>query len=336
MAWANLHEMNEILQLLARHGPAVLFTAVLVEQLGVPVPATPWLLGAGALAAAGQIPWAASLGAGVLGSLMADGVWFYLGRSRGYRVLGLLCRISLEPDSCVRKTQNVFARYGMQGIVLAKFIPGLSTLAPPLAGTSGVSAARFLALDGLASVLYVGGFIGLGVLFSRQLEQMLAALSSLGGRALGVLVGALALYLGYKYIQRRRLLTELKMARITADELQAKLEAGAAPVILDVRSRPELEQEPRLIRGAMHITLDELEAKHPQIPADRDIVLYCSCPNEASAAYAALLLRKKGIQHVRPLLGGIDAWRERDYPMDTPVSATLLRATDRPHFEKAS
>ncbi len=268
--------MNEILEFLVRHGAAVVFAAVFVEQMGVPLPAAPWLLAAGALAATGKLNWVVALSAATFGSILADLIWFYLGRYRGQRVLSFLCRISLEPDSCVRRTQDVFTRWGMRGVIAAKFIPGLSTLAPPLAGSSGVSASRFFIFDGLGSLLYAGCFILLGVLFSRQLEQIIAALASLGNGALGVVIGLAALYTGYKYFQRRKLLNELRMARISVDELHRMLETGENPIILDLRSHAALAQDPSLIRGAVHMAMDEVELRHQEIPRDRDIVLYCS------------------------------------------------------------
>src|SRR6266550_7996567 len=187
--------MNETLEFLVRHGTAVLFAAVFVEQMGVPLPAAPWLLAAGALAGTGKMNWMVALAAAAIGSILADLIWFYLGRHGGHRVLSLLCRISLEPDSCVRRTQDLFTRYGMRGVVMAKFIPGLSTLAPPLAGSSGVSTPRFFLFDGLGSFLYPASFILVGIIFSRQLEQVIAALASLGGSALALVVG-----LGVAYI----------------------------------------------------------------------------------------------------------------------------------------
>ncbi len=264
--------------------------------------------------------WAVALSAATFGPLLADLIWFYLGRYRGQRVLSLLCRISLEPDSCVRRTQNLYTRYGVRGMVAAKFIPGLSTLAPPLAGNSGLSTFRFLFLDGVSSLLYGGCFILIGVLFSRQLEQVINALAGLGHGALSVVAGLAALYIGYKYFQRQRLLNELRMARISVDELRQKQEAGENPIILDLRSQIELEQDPTLIRGALHMTMDEVQLRYQEIPQDRDIVLYCSCPNEVSSARVALQLHRKGISRVRPLLGGIEAWRERKYPTETRVS----------------
>jgi len=308
--------MNEILDFLTRHGPSVLFAAVFVEQMGIPLPASPWLLAAGALGATGKPHWYSALAAGACGSLLADAIWFYLGRYRGQRVLNFLCRVSLEPDSCVRRTQDLFSRYGMRGVIAAKFVPGLSTLAPPMAGNSGIPAARFFFFDSLGSLLYTGVFILIGTIFSKQLDQVLAALERLGTGALMLVIGLLVLYLGYKFYQRHRLLKELQMARITVDELNQRLEAGENVTILDLRSAAEVERNPLLIRSARHMTMEELKSRKSEIPHDRDIILYCSCPNEVSSARMALLLQKNGFTRVRPLLGGLDAWREKNYPTE--------------------
>jgi membrane protein DedA with SNARE-associated domain/rhodanese-related sulfurtransferase len=256
------------------------------------------------------------IGVSLLACIIADSIWFYLGRRGGHRVLGLLCRISLEPDSCVRRTQDMFSRYGMRGLVVAKFVPGLSTVAPPLAGSSGLTYARFLFFDGMGSLLYVGCFVLLGVLFGQQLNQIIAAFGSLGSGALALVVALVAIWVGYKYFQRNRLLRDLRVARITVDELMKKQEAGESLLILDLRSSAELTENPYMIRGARHTTVDEMGRRQQEIPRDREIVIYCSCPNEVSSARLALLLKRKGITHVRPLLGGIDAWRERNFPTE--------------------
>jgi rhodanese-related sulfurtransferase len=177
-------------------------------------------------------------------------------------------------------------------------------------------------------LLYAACFIFGGVLFSRQLEQVFSALTSLGHGAFALVIAFLTFYLGYKYYQRRRLLIELRMARITVDELHRQLEAGENPFILDLRPDAELEQEPLLIRGALHITADELTLRREEIPKDRDVILYCSCPNEESSAQVALLLRRNGIARVHPLLGGFDAWRKRNYPTELRVLqvSTVLAA----------
>jgi membrane protein DedA with SNARE-associated domain/rhodanese-related sulfurtransferase len=291
-----------------------------LEQIGLPLPAVPWLLAAGALVASGKLNAGLALGVSFLACMIADSIWFYLGRRGGHRVLGLLCRISLEPDSCVRRTQDVFSRYGMRGLVVAKFVPGLSTLAPPLAGSSGVNLTRFLCFDGVGSLLYVGCFMLLGLLFGHQLNQIISAFAGLGSGALILAAALIALYVGYKYFQRNRLLRELRVARITVDELLQKQEAGEQLLILDLRSRAELAQDPYLIRGARHTTVDEMGRRQQEIPRDREIIIYCSCPNEVSSARLALQLKRKGISRVRPLLGGIDAWRERHYPTELEVA----------------
>jgi membrane protein DedA with SNARE-associated domain/rhodanese-related sulfurtransferase len=324
--------MTEILEFLTRHGPSVLFLAVFVEQLGIPLPASPWLLAAGALSATGHPHWYSALLAAACGSLLADAIWFHLGRTRGQSVLNFLCRVSLEPDSCVRRTQDLFTRYGMRGVVAAKFIPGLSTLAPPMAGNSGMAASRFFFFDGLGSLLYPGVFILLGAIFNRQLDQVLDALERLGTGAVALVVALLALYLGYKFYQRHRLLNELRMARITVDELNQKMEQGEMVTILDLRSSAEVERNPLLIRSARHMTLDELKSRQSEIPRDRDIILYCSCPNEITSARMALTLQRSGFTRVRPLLGGLDAWREKNYP--TELRALVANLPSDPPVDK--
>jgi rhodanese-related sulfurtransferase len=207
----------------------------------------------------------------------------------------------------------------MGGVVAARFIPGLSTLAAPLSGRSGVSFVRFIVFDALGSLLWVSCFFVGGFLFRPQVEQILNALANLGHGALALVIALAAAFIGYKYFQRRRLLLELRMARITVDELHRKLEAGENPVILDLRPLSELDHEPLLIRGALHITMDDLQRRHEEIPRERDVILYCSCPDEESSARAALLLRRCGIVRVHPLLGGFDAWRERNYPTESRI-----------------
>src|SRR5215472_7515434 len=176
--------MTETTQFLIAHGLPLVFGAVFVEQMGLPLPALPWLLAAGALAATGKFNLLLGLVVTVLACLIADAVWFYLGRFRGNQVLALLCRISLEPDSCVRRTQNVFTRYGLRGVLVAKFLPGMSTVAPPLAGMSGIGAGRFLFVDGVGALLYAGVLFGFGYFFNRQIDQIGAAIARIGGGAL--------------------------------------------------------------------------------------------------------------------------------------------------------
>lgn len=314
--------MNDTSRILADHGLPIIFGAVFLDQMGVPIPAAPWLLAAGALAAAGKFHWFMALLLSVLACLVADYFWFYLGRYRGTQVLSLLCRMSLEPDSCVRKTVNVFTRHGWRGIIVAKFVPGMSTVTPPLAGMSGLKASRFLLFDGLGSLIYSAVFILLGYAFSDQISQIAAALDRYGGGLLTIVVIIVAVYIIYKFWDRQRLLRELRTAKITPAELGQMLDAGQTPIILDVRSPLELDQDPAVIRGAIHIAMDDLETRHGEFSRDREIIIYCDCPNEVSSAKMALLLRRRGFSRVRPLLGGIDAWRKANYPMDIPTKTT--------------
>ena len=308
--------MNETLDFLVRHGAVVMFVALFIEQVGLPFPATPFLLYAGALVGAGKLNTVTTVAAAVAGSLVADLIWFYIGAFTGKRALKLVCRISLEPDSCVRRTEDLFARFGMRGLVAGKFIPGLSTLLPPLAGSSGVSVRRFLLFDSISSVLYCGSFLLVGFLFSNQVEQIVAALAGLGTGTLALIIAFLAAYITYKYVQRRRLLHELSVARITVDELRHQQETGGNPLVLDLRPASEIDDDPYLIPGALPMSIDDVARRQHEIPRDRDIVLYCSCADEGGSAKIARRLQRNGITRVRPLLGGIEAWRERQYPVE--------------------
>src|SRR5262245_2723991 len=320
-------ELNETSQFLVRHGLPLVLAVVFVEQMGLPIPALPFLLAAGALSATGKFNLLLGILVTLIACLIADTFWFYLGRYRGNQVLGFLCRISLEPDSCVRRTQTVFTRYGLRGVVVAKFVPGMSTIAPPLAGMARVPIGQFLLFDGFGALLYGSSFLCLGYLFSNQIGQIGAAIAQIGGSALTLMAGLAALYVAYKYWQRRSLLRELRTARITVAELRQKLDAGENPVILDMRSKAELGRDPSVIRGAVHLVLDEVEKRRHEFPHDRDIIVYCSCPNEATAARVALLLQRHGFTRVRPLLGGIDAWREQNYPMESRTSVVVSAET---------
>jgi membrane protein DedA with SNARE-associated domain/rhodanese-related sulfurtransferase len=308
--------MDDVTQFLVRHGGLVLFAVVLAEQIGLPIPAVPVLLAAGAMAGAGKMNLAMVLGLGVVACLAGDLVWYYLGRHRGGQVLKVLCRISLEPDSCVRRTENFFVRHGIKSLILAKFIPGLSTVTPALAGLFDVRLGRFLLYNGVGALLWTAAFIAPGYLFSDQLEWVAARAARLGSSLAVLVVGALALYIAYKYIHRQLLLRELRIARITPDELKRMLDAGHEPMIVDLRQPLDIKADPYSIPGALRIAVEELERRHHEIPRDRDVILYCACPNEATAARIALLLKKNGIGRVRPLAGGVEAWRERQYPLE--------------------
>ncbi len=268
--------MESTLRFVIHHGYVVLFVWVVLEQAGLPIPAVPVLLAAGALAGTGQMHLALILGTAVVASLVSDVGWYALGRRRGPRILHLLCRISLEPDSCVRDTENLFARRGIASLLVAKFIPGLSTVAPPLAGIIRMPLGRFVLFDGLGALLWAGVFAILGLLFSKQLEGLAVLLATMGSWLLAILVGGLGAYLLWKFLARQRFLRRLRVARITPEELHQKLELGEEVMIVDLRHPLEFDADPVSIPGAVRFSARDLEARRLPIPRDREVILYCS------------------------------------------------------------
>ena len=268
--------MNEIIQFLIQHGYTLLFVWVFGEQIGLPIPAAPFLLAAGALAGEGQLHLAIAVGLSLIAAFLGDLFWYLIGRLKGGSVLSLICRISLNPDSCVRRTVDIFSRYGARSLLVAKFIPGINTVAPSMAGIFHMHPLRFLLFDGLGTCFWVGLFSGLGYLFSDQLEEIAYHALRLGTLLLVVLVGGLAAYIIVKYSQRRRFLRHLRIARITPEELKSKLDAGEDLMILDVRHSVEFKAEPQTIPGALFWPLEQLEKGQPPIPPDREVILYCN------------------------------------------------------------
>ncbi len=297
-------------------GLTVLFVNVLCNQLGVPVPAVPTLVVAGAMAADGRLPAGGVFGLAVAACLIGDSVWYAAGRLFGARVMSLLCRVSLTPDICVNQTQTSFERWGSKVLIVAKFVPGLGLVAPPLAGATRMGVARFVLYSVLGGSLWVGAALLGGVLLKPQIEQLLPHAAGLGGAAVALILALLVLYITYKWWDRYRFYRALNMARISVAELYQSISAGAAPVVLDVRSATAQALQQRRIPGALHIPVQEVGRQLQQLPRDRDIILYCTCPNEASAAKAAKLLMKHGFQHVRPLHGGLDAWIAAGYAVE--------------------
>jgi membrane protein DedA with SNARE-associated domain len=268
--------VNKLVAWVTQYGVAIVFANVLVEQIGIPIPALPTLLVAGSLVRAGKLSFLALLGAAVVASLAADAVWYWLGRRYGHRVLKTLCKVSLSPDSCVRQTEGIFEKWGMASVVLAKFITGFSTVAPPLAGAMGAKLPVFLFYDALGTVLWAGSGLLLGFLFHGAIEDVLRFLEGLGTGALYLAAAALALFILFKWWQRRRFYKTLRMARIGVEELRSLFEKGEKPVVVDVRGPGERLRDPRRIPGARTMETGELDAQLPGIPPEVEIVLYCT------------------------------------------------------------
>ena len=264
------------LEFIARHTYPVLFIWVLLEQAGLPIPSVPILLASGAMASSGHVSVAGSIALAMVGSLIADYGWYELGRHKGMKVLNFLCKMSLEPDSCVRQTEAAFAKQGMRTLVFAKFIPGLGTAAPPLAGVFKLPLGRFLFFDALGTFIWAGLFVGLGAIFEKQLEDVERFIERVGGSLFTAAMVALALWLVWKFVKRELFIRQLRTARIDVGAVKRMMDRGEAVFIVDLRHPKQLETEPYAIAGALRMSPEELSEKHEQIPRDRDVILYCT------------------------------------------------------------
>lgn len=310
--------MDQLTALMVEHAVAVVFIATFVSRIGLPLPAAPLLVVAGALAAAAQpLVVVALVAASWLGNVLGNGVWFYAGRLYGYRFMRLLCKISVSPDSCVRSSETMIGRWGGLSLVAAKFVPGVSVVAPPMAGALGMSSLRFLAFETAGALMWTAIFLALGWLFRDQIQSVLDTLSEAGGVAVVALVIALVVFVAFRYWRRRVMLRLTGLPRVTVGELLGLLEGEPPPIVIDVRGEGGVQVDPRRIPGALPISLKEIQQRRARLPFegdDREIILYCSCPNEISAALGAQALLARGMKRARPLAGGLEAWVEAGHP----------------------
>jgi membrane protein DedA with SNARE-associated domain/rhodanese-related sulfurtransferase len=317
---------------LATTGPLIAFVSVLAGSLGIPIPTLAAIIFVGSLLATrhGSVETGAVVfAAAIAGAVLGDVAWFFAGRRYGNRVLSLICRLSLSRDSCVRRTAHAFRRRGLRVLLFARFLPGLSVISAPLAGISGVSLARFVIYAETGAALWIGTGLALGLGFSEQVGSALLTLKrfgvDLGGLAVAIILG----FAGFSWFRRQRLLHQLRIARISPDELAALTAAGSAPVIIDARSAFEQDANPIVIPGARLLQDEPSEQDALRTSPLSTVVIYCSCPNEISAAVLAQRMRKLGFADVRPLLGGIDAWREAGYPVLPIARPGKAAATDQ-------
>lgn len=269
--------MKQTLEFLLHHGYAVVFVWVLLEQLGLPLPSIPILLAMGALAGHGDLSYILGLLAALIACLIADNTWYWLGVYRGASILNLLCKISLEPDSCVRQTENMFLKYGARGLLFSKFVPGLSTAACPLAGMFRMKIWKFCLFDGVGSLIWAGAYSGLGFLLRDQLEDLAQKALGMGSWLFALIVSAVGGWILWKFIERRRFYRELRIARILPEELLALMNRNAPLTVVDFRNAMEWTLEgARKLPGALHMSFEELDRRFNEIPLDRDVILYCT------------------------------------------------------------
>lgn len=317
--------MQTLIALLVEHGLALVFVATLAARLGAPVPAAPLLVAAGGLALGDGAALPGLLAVAVIANVVGDGAWYLAGRRWGHRVLGLLCRISLSPDSCVRQSETLVLRWGGSALVAAKFVPGVSVVAAPMAGAVGMSGWRFVGYDAFAGAVWSAAFLGLGMAFHGEITWLLDALARAGAWAGAALAVAVLAFVAARWWRRRRFQRAAAMPRIDAAELGRLLDADSALLLLDMRSEVAAALDARHLPGARRVELTELAALAARLPADREIVLYCNCPNEASAAMGAQALHAAGLPRARPLAGGLDGWAAGGRAVATGVPPALAR-----------
>jgi membrane protein DedA with SNARE-associated domain/rhodanese-related sulfurtransferase len=300
------------------HAYAILFVWVLVEQLGLPVPSIPLLLTAGTLSATHRVNFTTALLAVVGACVISDSTWFALGRHYGGRVIRVLCKLSFEASTCVARTEGYFTRRGAETLLFAKFIPGLSTVAAPIAGQTRMRYSRFLLYDICGTLLWSLSFLFAGRFFGDVAKRSQAFFGLLSHFAVLVFVLMVAGFFLWRVIKQRRFLAQVRELRLEPSELKAMLDqadAAAQPFIVDLRHPLDYLPDPRVLPGAVRIGPTELALRAALIPRDRDIILYCTCPSEETSAKVAMQLHRLGITRVRPLRGGFDGWKKAGYPL---------------------
>jgi membrane protein DedA with SNARE-associated domain/rhodanese-related sulfurtransferase len=308
--------MRALIAFLVDYGKTVLFLAALGEQIGLPLPATVFFVGAGVMAGNGQSSFVLSFILSLAGSLLGDCFWFFLGRYKGQEVLKWVCKFSLEPDSCVRDTEERFSGHRLLSLVSARFLPVVGIAIRPLAAITGMSLKTFLLFDGLGNVLYIAVSMGAGYFFSDNIESYVRVFTPYRGRLMKVALSALAIYLLYKLIRRQLFLKRLSVLRMTPEEAQSQMKDAKNPVFIDLRTPMQIQMFPFSIQGSLRIAVAELETRLEELPRHSSIILFCDCPNEVSSARMALLLKKHGFDQARPLQGGISLWKERNLPLE--------------------
>jgi membrane protein DedA with SNARE-associated domain/rhodanese-related sulfurtransferase len=307
--------VSSAVSLLVAHGYVVLFAYVLASQLGAPLPSSPLILAAGALAAKGRIEIGTTIAVVVFACACADTIWYQLGRTQGGKVVRALCRISLEPEACVRQTQKAFGRLGSRFLLVTKFLPGVGLMAAPIAGQTKMPYRLFVAFDTTGAAIWASTYALLGLLLGKGIERNAELLQVAARFGAVAVLGAAIIALGVRLFRRRRFRRLLPTDRIRPAELKSRLDRGDPVYVVDLRNPLLLDAQPESLPGAIHLNTDDVIAGESMIPRDREIVLFCDCPGEASAALVAGVLQKRGFKRARALEGGIDGWRRAGYPV---------------------
>lgn len=307
--------MQLLLSLIEQYGLWLVFGAVLVEQLGVPLPAYPVLIVTGAVSARGDYSATSVIAVAVIACVIADLVWYRAGARLGRRVLRLMCRISLSPDSCVRSTEAIYERWGAPSLMVAKFVPGFAAVATAMAGIVRTRLAAFVFFDAIGALLWAGIGVLIGWQFRDAINDVLDALNAAGRVGLIAIGLAFVLFVVVKAWRRYAFRRQLRMARVSVEELNRMLTADMRPLVVDVRSSKS--REDGAIPGSTWVDMHALDKSLDGLPAAEEVIVYCACPNEASAALVARRLMQQGFKRVRPLNGGIEAWVAAGYQVES-------------------
>jgi len=275
LANVKLFIVKALLQLLTSHPYIALFTIGLLERMGIPLLMSPFLVAAGALTAAGGARFDVAMWATLLGCMIGDTLLYELGRVQGNWVLSFLCRISLERDSCVRRSKGLFEKGAVRSLLISKWLPGVSHLVPAVAGLVRMKRERFLLVNTLGSFLWIVGLLALGYVPVKQ-THALEVVPAAAPAVLEMLLVFAAGNAGIKYMRKRHFIRELYDARILPEELQAMMKSGEEVVIVDLRHALDSVSDPRVIPGAIRMLPEEVTSRATALPKDRDIVLYCT------------------------------------------------------------
>jgi membrane protein DedA with SNARE-associated domain/rhodanese-related sulfurtransferase len=310
----------------AHLGPPILFLLVLLQQAGVPYPITPVLIVAGAVSVHGHLSAGAVIGLAVGAAVLADLAWYTAGFRLGARALRALCTLSLSPDSCVSEAERWFGRFGTRVLVVAKFVPGLGLVSTAMAGVVRASLEGFLLYDVLGNLLWASTAVCAGVFFHDAVGDVLSTLAELGYWGIALIAAAIAAFIAVKLLKRRALIRELRLLRISVSELKELVDRGPPPLIIDALA-PASRQREGMIPGAIPVETLRLDAGTAAVPFNAEVIVYCACPNEASAARIAQQLIRMGCIRVRPLTGGIFAWKDAGFDVEAVSESAMIAAS---------
>ncbi len=327
--------MNQFTEFLIKHGYWVLFASVVCRQACLPVPTNLLLLAAGALAGLGKVNPVIIFIYAISAFILSDLAWYEAGRKWGTKTLNIFCRTAQNPYSCVDAMVDRFNRYGVKSLLVSKFIIGLDSITSPLSGASGVHRPKFLLFDGLGATLWVLSYLAVGYVFKYQLDRVSSYFAEFGKVVAGVGITLLIAFLVRRLIHWYHFLREFRLTQISADKLRSKLTHGDHVLLIDLQGDDKSNEKLDAIPGAIRLDPRQLEQyirqyRHANLRTDREVILYSLCSGDSVGARVALALRRIGFERVRPLAGGLRAWRDQGFPVTTEVE--VLPAAEHGEF----